>query len=225
MIYGYARVSTKQQNIDRQVRNILDQDAAAKVYKEAYTGTTQARPEWKKLLKAVKPGDTIIFDQVSRMSRNAAEGFEEYKNLFNSGVNLVFIKEPHINTATYKAAQDTTLEATGNEIADLYIEATNKVLLLLAERQIKLAFDQAEKEVLDLHKRTSEGMKTAKLNGKQIGRAEGKEITTKKSVAAKEIIRKHSKDFGGTLNDLEVIALAGISRNSYYKYKRELSQE
>ena len=47
-------------------------------------------------------------------------------------------------------------------------------------------------------------------------------LTTKKSKSAKEIIRKHSKDFDGTLNDAEVMKLAGISRNSYYKYKREI---
>ncbi len=47
-------------------------------------------------------------------------------------------------------------------------------------------------------------------------------MTTKKSLAAKEIIRKHSRDFNGTLSDVEVMQLTGLSRNTYYKYKREL---
>ena len=47
-------------------------------------------------------------------------------------------------------------------------------------------------------------------------------ITTKKSIDCKAIIQKHSKDFGGTLNDPDVIKLCGCSRNSYYKYKHEL---
>ena len=76
-----------------------------------------------------------------------------------------------------------------------------------------------------LHQRTREGIETARMNGKQIGQVKGSKLTTKKSIAAKELIRKHSRDFGGTLGDVEVIKLAGISRNSYYKYKRELTEE
>ena len=80
----------------------------------------------------------------------------------------------------------------------------------------------AQKEVEDLHQRTREGIETARLNGKQIGRKKDAKITTKKSIAAKEIIRKHSRDFSGTLSDIEVMQLTGLSRNTYYKYKREL---
>lgn len=70
---------------------------------------------------------------------------------------------------------------------------------------------------------TRKGMETARLNGKQIGLKEGTKLTTKKSIEAKEIIMKHSKDFNGTLKDPDVMKLCGISRNSYYKYKKELS--
>ena len=98
MIYGYVRVSTDKQNIDRQIRNILAVDASAKIYQEIFTGTkTTGRHEFQKLLNKVQSGDTIIFDSVSRMSRNASEGFELYKKLFADGVNLVFINEPYIN--------------------------------------------------------------------------------------------------------------------------------
>lgn len=225
-VYGYCRISRATQSIDRQIRNITEFDSSAKLYKEAFTGTTQDRPEWLKLRKKVKQGDTIIFDSVSRMSRNADEGFAEYEELYNDGVNLIFLKERHIDTATYRAAADAKIEFTGNEIADTYIEATNKVLMILAKQQIKLAFDQAEKEVTDLHKRTSEGMQTAKNNGRQIGRRQGAEIVTKKSLEAKKLILKHSLDFGGSLTDKEVMQMSGgIARNTFYKYKRELKAE
>lgn len=226
MIYGYARISKPTQNIDRQIRNIKDFSNTAVIIKEAYTGTKQDRPQWQKLINRLKTNDTVVFDSVSRMSRNAEEGFREYEHLYNKGVNLVFLKEQHINTATYKNALNQQIAATGNEIADTYIEATNKVLLILARQQIKLAFEQAEKEVKDLQNRTSEGMKTAKLNGKQIGRIKGATITTKKSVEAKKIIQKHSIDFGGSLTDKEVMTMIGdISRNTYYKYKKALKSE
>ena len=223
MIYGYARISTPSQNIERQIRNIKEFDNNTIIISEAYTGTKQDRPEWVKLLKKIKVNDTIIFDSVSRMSRNADEGFREYEKLYNVGVNLIFLKERHIDTATYRNALNKQISTTGNEIADTYIEATNKVLMILAKQQIKLAFEQAEKEVEDLHKRTSEGMKTAKLKGKRVGRRQGETVTTKKSISAKQIILKHSVDFGGSLTDKEVMQMIGdISRNTYYKYKKEL---
>ena len=173
------------------------------------------------MVKRVVQGDTIVFDSVSRMSRNAQEGFEIYEELYSKGVDLVFLKEPHINTETYKTALENNIKLTGTNV-DFILEGINKYLFSLAKEQIRLAFEQAEKEVKDLQQRTREGIETARRNGKQIGMQPGTKLTTKKSIAAKEIIQKHSKDFNGTLSDAEVMKLVGISRNSYYKYKREL---
>ncbi len=173
------------------------------------------------MVKPVVQRDTIVFDSVSRMSRNAQEGFEIYKELYGRGVDLVFLKEPHINTETYKTALENNIKLTGINV-DFILEGINKYLFSLAKEQIRLAFEQAEKEVKDLQQRTREGIETARLNGKQIGMQPGIKLTTKKSIAAKEIIQKHSKDFSGTLSDAEVMKLVGIGRNSYYKYKREL---
>ena len=104
-LYGYCRISTRKQNIERQVRNILAVFPDAIIIKEIYTGTKfQGRKELEKLLKIVRTGDTIVFDSVSRMSRNAEEGFQLYEELFCKGINLIFLKEPHINTDTYKKA-------------------------------------------------------------------------------------------------------------------------
>jgi DNA invertase Pin-like site-specific DNA recombinase len=222
-IYGYCRISRKQQNIERQERNILAAYPTAIIVKEVYTGTKMERKEFNKILKRVKENDTIVFDSVSRMSRNAEDGFELYKELFEKGVNLVFLKEQHINTDTYKKAFNTNVSLTGTNV-DHIIEGINKYLLALAEEQIRLAFIQAEKEVQDLQQRTREGLQTARLNGKQIGQQKGRELITKKSVASKEQILKYSKDFNGTLNDLEVMKVTGISRNTYYKYKKQLIQ-
>lgn len=224
MIYGYCRISTRQQNIERQIRNIKADYDKAVIVQEIYTGTKQSRPEWNKLYKKVKAGDTIIFDSVSRMSRNAEEGFNLYEELYNKGIELVFLKEPHINTSTYKKALDNNITLTGTTV-DYILEGVNKYLLALAKEQIRLAFEQSEKEVQDLRQRTREGMATARLNGKQIGQVEGKTLTTKKSIVTKDIIKEHSIDFGGSLKDEEVMKLAGVARNTYYKYKRELKEE
>ena len=102
------------------------------------------------------------------------------------------------------------------------ITLINNLLMALAEEQIKAAFAQSEKEVQDLHTRISQGMRESKRNGKQIGLERGTILTTEKSIKCKEIIKKHATDFGGMLSDKEVMTLCKISRNSYYKYKREL---
>lgn len=228
-IFGYARISTPKQNIERQIRNIKKYDCTAAIFQEAYTGTKTDRPEWTRLLKQIEKqlakGETditVIFDSVSRMSRNADEGVKQYEELYNMGVSLVFLKEPQINTAVYRDSLQQQIELTGNEIADEYIKATNNVLMILARRQVRIAFEQAEKEVQDLHKRTSEGLQTAKLKGKRVGTQTGDTFQTKKSKEAKQVILKHAIDFGGSLTDTELMRMIGIARNTYYKYKKEL---
>ncbi|MBR5220054.1 MAG: recombinase family protein [Clostridia bacterium] len=97
-IYGYCRISQKKQNIERQVRNILNAYPTAIIIREAYTGRKiVGRKEWEKIYRTVKPGDLIVFDSVSRFSRNAEEGFELYQDLYYKSVDLVFLKEPQIN--------------------------------------------------------------------------------------------------------------------------------
>lgn len=223
--YGYCRISKKQQNIERQIRNILSMYPDADIRTEAYTGTKMdGRKELEKILKEIRSGDTIIFDSVSRMSRDAEEGFKLYQDLFQKGVELIFLKEPQINTTTYKKALQGRIEPTGTKV-DLILDGINAFLLELAKEQIKIAFAQAEKEVMDLRQRTKEGIETARRNGKQIGQAEGKKFNIKKAAPAKEKIKKYSRDFDGTLPDAEVMKLVGLARNTYYKYKKELKEE
>ena len=104
----------------------------------------------------------------------------------------------------------------------MILAGINAYLLELAREQIRLAFGTAQKEVDDLRQRTREGIATARLRGKQIGGRPGVKLHIKKEQPAKDIIRKHSTTFGGSLKDAECARLAGISRNTFYKYKREI---
>lgn len=223
-IYGYSRISTNKQSITRQNRNILDSYPNAEIKQEVFTGTTTDRPVWSKLFKNAKEGDTIVFDSVSRMSRNAEEGFEEYMALYKRGVELVFIKEPHINTKTYKKALTNQIGLTYTKI-DKILEGVNAFLEELAKEQIEIAFQQSEKEVMDLRQRTKEGLITAKANGKQVGRVVGSKIETKKAIENKAKIIKLSKSFNGTLKDTEVLELLNIDRGTYYRYKKQIKAE
>lgn len=239
MTYGYCRISTKQQNIERQERNIKAVYPDALIIKEAFTGTkVEGRKEFIKLLKGVKAGDTIVFDSVSRMSRSAAEGFALYKDLYEKGIKLVFLNERHIDTAAFEEAMngiisqnvsDTGDKAT-DELVNTIMSAINKFMMNKVEQDILKAFEQSQKEVEDLKKRTKGGIETARLKGKQIGGVRGKKLTTKKSIDAKELIKKYSNTFNGKKNDEETIAKlekekCKIARNTYYKYKKELIAE
>lgn len=245
-IYGYVRVSTAKQRKARQIDNIKAAYPNAVIIEEAFTGTSMQRPAWTRLYNKLEEGDTIVFDEVSRMSRNAEEGFAVYEDLYHRGINLVFLKEPGINSAVFRSAAQRRIEAagiaTGNNAVDTFtsalLEAVNQLLMDLARQQIEAAFSQAQAEVDHLHQRTSEGVRKAierydaeEATGKphtkgRPGRANTPTITTKKSIVAKEIIRKHNKDFGGSLTDVETMRQIGqIARNSYYKYKAQLKAE
>lgn len=231
--YGYVRVSRKHQDPTRQIRNIKREYPDAIIVVEVYTGTKmQGRKELDKILSKVQSEDMIVFDSASRMARNADEAMALYEELFNKNISLVFLKEHHIDTDTYKNIINSQIDITlntGNDATDTFIntliEALKNYSIALAKEQIRKVFEQAEKEVEDLHQRVKEGIETARLNGKQIGGLKGSKYNVKKSQPTKEQILKYSIAFNGTLNDAECIKLIGIARNTYYKYKKELLEE
>lgn len=161
-LYGVCRVSTRKQNIERQLRNILAHYPDAIIIKDKFTGTKiDGRENFEKLLKILQPGDTLVFDSVSRMSRNADEGCELYEKLFNANINIIFLHESHINTEVYRRALDNQIKLhsqTGNNATDTFINAIiaalNQYTIALAKDQIRKAFEQAEKEVKDLQRNT-----------------------------------------------------------------------
>ena len=226
-VYGYCRVSTPTQNLERQARNILKDYPDAVLYREAFTGTTMDRPEWQKLMKRVKTGDSIVFDSVSRMARTADEGIDTYRNLMDSGVDLKFLKEKYIDTEVFKRAKEqakiptvTVEDRATNKLINGIISSVNEFMIELIDQQMRLAFRESEKEVTDLRQRTREGIETARLAGKKIGRQHGEYVKTRKELEMVPKILKLSKDFGGSLTDSECIELLGIARNTYYKYKK-----
>ena len=234
-IYGYARVSTDKQNIERQVRNIEKTfPEISTIYTDFWTGTEMSRPEWKKLMKRVKSGDVIVFDAVSRMSRSASDGITTYFTLLDKNISLVFLKERYIDTDTYKKALDNVIlpdVKTGQKSTDTLVcsilEAVMEFMKSLVSQQIELAFEQSEKEVRDLRQRTKEGIESARLAGKTIGRPVGSGHTyqTKKEKAMLPMIEKLSRSFGGILSDTECMRTLGISQATYYKYKKKIKEK
>lgn len=166
--------------------------------------------------------------------------YKLYMELYERGVELVFLKEPHLNTAMYRDKINNQInlnleqssddsgeyqgKATDNFLKAL-ADALNKLMRELIEDSIALALDRAQKEREYLVQRTKEGLDDARDNkGKTLGRPKGKKTTeaTQKELAAKKVIKEHSPSFGGKLLEKECITLSGVSKRTYYKYRAEL---
>ena len=232
MVYGYCCITTKKQSIERQIRNIKKSFPEADIIKETFSGASLNRPEWEKLFRRLENNDVIVFDSVSKMGIDAAEAFVLYKELVCKNIRLVFIRERYLDTESYKEALNGVIslsfsaeEQAANNLLKGVMSAVDHFIMNKIEQDICKAFAQSEKQVKELSRRTSEGIETARSNGKQIGTVKGAVHETKKSKAVKPLIIKLSKDFEGVLSDKECMKKIGLSNNTYYKYKRELKME
>ena len=122
----------------------------------------------------------------------------------------------------YRESLQIDIPMTGTD-ADLILKGVEQYLMKLAEKQIKIAFDQAQKEVDDLRQRTIEGLQTARLAGKN-SVVHMVAVLQKKERKAKNIIIKRDKLFGGDLCPTDCMKVIGISRNTYYRYRKDLQQ-
>lgn len=169
--YSYMRISTKEerekQKYTRQVKAL---ETYAKnngieyvlQFREDVSGKSFLnRAEWQRLEKVLKRGDTVIFKDISRFSRGAREGLDKYLKLMSSGVNLVFLDNPTMNTDYMR-----DLLRIADEQTDLIAEEGTRFItriLLLTE------LDRAEKERLNISQRTKDGMAARKREAEERG--------------------------------------------------------
>ena len=235
-IVGIARISKSKQKTDRQVYNIQKKYPNAKIIKIIYSGAKVigGKKDFDRTIKNLKEGDLLVFDAVTRMSRNTEKGVALYEELFLRGIDIEFLKDPLINTSVYRKTMDNQIQIqsqTGDEATDTFVNSMIKIIndynVALAKNQVKEAFKQAQKELENIQQNTKDAMIIAKRDGKQIGRTEGTKIETKKAKVAKEIMLKHCRAFGGSLTDKDVMAIiekevGKIHRETYYIYKKQL---
>ena len=226
---GYARISKTSQNIERQIENLNKYNENIIIFQEAFSSKTLERTEFIKMLKLAEKElnknnkVNIVFDSVSRMSRDEVEGSKLYFELEEKGIDLIVLNEPHINTDAYRKALKLSLPKTDNEKIEASLNGIKEAFKIKAKEDIKLAFGQAEKELLDIRERTKQGIREARAKGKQIGRKEGEKVETKRAIEIKEKLLKHSEKFGGSMTDKEFMEVFKVSKTTLVRYKRILS--
>ena len=99
MIFGYARVSKNDQNLDRQLDQ-LKQAGCNRIYQEKMTGTKKERPELTRMMDSLREGDTIIVCELTRLSRSVKDLFELVERINEIGADIKSLKEPWLDTTT-----------------------------------------------------------------------------------------------------------------------------
>lgn len=123
MKIGYARVSTQDQNLDRQLDN-LRAAGCERIFNEKMTGTKSDRPELKTMLMTLRSGDVLVIDSFSRLSRSTKDLLQLVEQLTSMGVHLVSLKENLDTTTATGKLMLTMLSALSQFERDLIAERT-----------------------------------------------------------------------------------------------------
>ncbi len=211
MLYGYARVSSREQNLDRQITALLDAGVIERnIFKEKKSGKNFKREEYQNLLNTLKVGDTLIITELDRLGRNMAEVEREYTRItVDRGCYIKIIKEDFLSTT----------ELAENKIyKDMIQPILLKVISYMAqmEREKILERQQMAYNSMQLDEK---GRMISNRTGKVIGRQARYETL-------KEHEKKLIKDWiNGKISCLRVSKILTISRPTLYKIKREYLEE
>ena len=211
MLYGYARVSSREQNLERQIIALLDAGVEERnIFKEKKSGKNfQDREEYQKLLNVLNVGDTVILTELDRLGRNMQEIEKEYQRLVvGRGCYLKFIKEDFLSTTS---SGDNPL------FKDVVQPILLKLMGYMAQQEREKTL-QRQRDAYNNMQRDEKGRLIAK-NGKVIGRQARYETL-------KEDEKKLIKDWiNGKISCLRVSKILTISRPTLYKIKKEYLEE
>jgi DNA invertase Pin-like site-specific DNA recombinase len=172
------------------------------IYKDDTTGSTFDRKEWVELEGNLKPGDTVIFKEISRFTRQAEEGYKKYMELMNKGINLIFIDNMTVGTDYIKNLTRVANEQ--NLVAKTALESTIKLLLI-----VELDRVQQEREIIV--KRIKQGIQASdKKSGRKVGNLD------KMSEELKADIKAFIND--RSIKQVDLMNKYNISRNTLKKY-------
>lgn len=218
--YFYMRISTKESNdkqsFNRQYKSLetYAKDNNIKfsdryIYKDDITGATFDRVEWLELESNLKPGDTIVFKEISRFTRQAEQGYIKYMELMDKGINLIFLDNPTVSTDYIKNLMN--VANSQNLVTKTALESTIKLLLI-----VELDRVQQEREIIA--KRIKQGIKASdKKQGRKVGQLD--KITD----GLKNDIKLFLQD--RSIKQVDLMNKHNISRNTLKKYIDRVKKE
>ena len=209
MIYGYHRISTKNQKIDRGIKEITDFCQSSgmelhKIYTDEISGKTFDRPKYTILRDDIlRTGDVLIVTEVDRLGRDKNSTLEELRHFAAKGIRVMILEIP------------TTLQnMTGidNTLAKMILETINNLLI-----EMYATFAQAETE--KRQKRQREGIQAMKDRGEwtKYGRPVRMDI--------KAFEKQYQTVLSGEFKHRELMKKLGLSESTYYRYVRKLNKK
>ena len=192
--YGYVRVSSTDQNEERQMAAMVKREIPEKnVFRDKQSGKDFERPQYKRMLKALKSGDTLYILSIDRLGRNYGEIQNQWCILTKKiGIDICVLDMPLLDTRQGK-------DLMGTFIADLVLQI--------------LSF-AAQNERENIKKRQADGIAAAKTRGVKFGRPD---ISAPYDFA--DIVNRWEK---GTITLKNVLKICGMSRSTFYRRRREL---
>ena len=150
-IYGYMRVSTREQNEERQRLAMFEFGIAERdIYMDKQSGKNFERPDYKRLIRKLKPGDTLVIKSIDRLGRNYEEILEQWRMITREKMAAIVVLDmPLLDTRQGR-------DLTGTLIADIVLQLLSYVA-------------QTEREFI--HQRQAEGIAAAKARGVRMGRS------------------------------------------------------
>ena len=125
MKYGYARVSTRHQDLDGQLR-LLEEERCDKIYSEKITGTKSERPAFQRLLQDIESGDTLVVTKLDRFARSTQDALNTIKFLFEKGVRINVLNLGIIENTSTGRLIFTIFSAFADFERDLIVERTQE---------------------------------------------------------------------------------------------------
>lgn len=212
--FAYMRISTKEergkqkftrqeQAIERWCRENNIEITERRIYRDDASGKSFERPSWKELIQDIQIGDTIVFKDICRFTREYENGFKEYMKLLDKGINLVFLDNPTISTEYIKNMIGVA-ERQQNRIAKKSLKDTIELLILVE-------LDRAEQEREITVKRIKDGIAASnKKSGRKTGQLD------KMTPELKADIQKFLVD--RSIKQVDLMNKYHISRNTLKKY-------
>lgn len=222
-VVAYMRISTEEergkQKFTRQEQAIIRWQkennvkiADRRIYKDDASGESFDRPSWKELEDDINTGDTIIFKEISRFTRERDNGYIKYMDLLNNGVNLIFLDNPTLNTSYIKDLQcNADKMKEDNIIGGMTMEFIIKLLIVTE-------LDRVEKERKTIVKRIVDGINASdKKSGRKTGQLD--KMTPELEADIRKFLANRS------IKQIDLMKKHNLSRNTLKKYVKIIADQ